>query len=151
MPQDISGFNTRVTIVASVTFPQGFTVTQFADDGDPLSIPSQQLSEAVMGLNGHLIHFSKANPARATLNVIPDSEDDRNLAALAEANRVGLGKSSARDIITMTAIYPDGSTRSLGGGVMTDAPLGTSVASAGRKMTKAYAFAFETIAGTGGA
>lgn len=147
--QDISGFNTRITIRASVTFPQGFTVTQFADDGDPVDTPSQQIADKASGLNGDLITWSKANPILATVNVIPDSDDDRNLAALAEANRVGRGKQSARDVITLTIVYPDGGTRTLTPGVMTDAPLATSVASAGRRKTKAYAFAFEGASGTG--
>lgn len=149
--QDISGFNTRITIRASVTFPQGFTVTQFADDGDPVDTPSQQIADKASGLNGDLITWSKANPILATVNVIPDSDDDRNLAALAEANRVGRGKQSARDVITLTIVYPDGGTRTLTPGAMTDAPLATSVASAGRRKTKAYAFAFEGASGTGAA
>lgn len=148
---DISGFNTRVTIRASNTFPSGFTVTEFADDADPVDVPSQQIADKAMGLNGHLVSWAKANPIMATLNVIPDSEDDRNLAVLAEANRVGRGKSSAQDIITMTIVYPDGGTRTLSNGIITDAPLSTSVASAGRRKSKAYAFAFEGASGTGAA
>lgn len=146
---DISGFNIRVTIRASNTFPSGFTVTEFADDADPADVPSQQIADKAMGLNGHLVTWSKANPIMLTLNVIPDGEDDRNLAALAEANRVCRGKSSARDVITATIVYPDGGTRTLSGGVLTDAPLATSIASAGRKKSKAYAFAFEGASGTG--
>jgi hypothetical protein len=141
--QDISGFGIRVTIRASVTFPQGFTVTQFADDGDPIDTPSQQIMEAAMGLNGDMVAWAKANPIRATVSAIPDSDDDRNLAVLADANRVGRGKQSARDIITMTIVYPDGSTKTLTQGKLTDAPLSTSIASAGRKKTKGYIFAFE--------
>lgn len=148
---DISGFNTRVTIRASNTFPSGFTVTEFADDADPVDVPSQQIADKAMGLNGTLVSWAKANPIMATLNVIPDSEDDRNLAVLAEANRVGRGKSSAQDIITMTIVYPDGGTRTLSNGIITDAPLSTSIASAGRRKSKAYAFAFEGVSGTGAA
>lgn len=146
--QDISGFGIRVTIVGSVTFPQGFTVTQFADDGDPIDTPQQQIMDKAMGLNGDMVAWSKANPIMANVSVIPDTDDDRNLSALAEANRVGRGKTSARDIITMTVIYPDGSTNTLNNGKLTDAPLSTSIASAGRKKTKVYNFAFE---GRGGA
>ena len=148
---DISGFNTRVTISASNTFPSGFTVTEFADDGDPLDNPTQQIAEAAMGMNGQQVTWSKAYPLRVTINVIPDGEDDRNLSALTEANRVGRGKLSARDVITMTIIYPDGGTRTLSGGVLTDAPLSTSIASAGRKKSKPYAFSFEGVSGTGAA
>ena len=149
--QDISGFGIRVTIRASVTFPSGFTVSQFADDGDPIDTPQQQIMDKAMGLNGDLIVFSKANPILATVSVIPDTDDDRNLAVLANANRVGRGKQSARDVVTMTIIYPDNSTKTLSPGVMTDAPMSTSVASAGRLKTKAYAFAFENVTSGGAA
>lgn len=143
MSNDISGFGIKVQIVASSTFPAGFTVTQFADDADPVDIPSQQLADKTMGLNGDLITWSKANPILANLNVIPGSDDDRNLGVLAEANRVGKGKMGARDAITMTVIYPDGKTWTGSNGVITDAPMGNSVASAGRQKSKAYNFAFE--------
>lgn len=140
---DISGFGLKVQVVASVTFPAGLTITQFADDADPIDTPSQQLADKAMGLNGDLIGWSKANPILATLNLIPGSDDDRNLGILAEANRVGKGKNSARDVITMTAIYPDGRVITYSNGIITDAMIGNSVASAGRLKSKPYAFAFE--------
>jgi hypothetical protein len=148
---DISGFGIRGILRASITFPQGVPITEFADDADPFDNPSQQIADKAMGLNGHQVTWSKANPIMVTLNVIPDGEDDRNLAVLAEANRVGRGKLSARDVITYTMIYPDGSSRTFSGGVLTDAPLSTSIASAGRKKSKPYAFSFEGVSGTGAA
>ena len=126
-------------------------MSQFADDGDPIDTPQQQIMDKAMGFNGDLIVFSKANPILATVSVIPDTDDDRNLAVLANANRVGRGKQSARDVVTMTIIYPDGSTKTLSPGVLTDAPMSTSVASAGRLKTKAYAFAFENVTSGGAA
>ena len=141
--QDISGFGLRVQLFASVTFPAGIDITAFADDADPFDIPSQQLADKAMGLNGDLVTWSTANPVLATLNVIPGSQDDVNLQILAESNRVGKGKQSNRDVITMVAIYPDGSTFTGINGKITDAPMGNSVAQAGRLKSKAYAFAFE--------
>lgn len=143
--QDISGFGIRVNLVASVTFPQGITLSQFADDGDPFDSPSQQIMDKAMGLNGDLITWSKANPIAPVISVIPGSDDDRNLAVLAEANRVGRGKSSARDVITITVVYPSDRTLTLTQGVMTDAVLTDPIASAGRMKTKAYQFAFENM------
>lgn len=142
---DISGFGLRVTVKASVTFPQGVVVTQFADDADSLDIPSQQLSDVGMGLNGDLVSWARANPLRVTLNLVPGSEDDRNLSVLAEANRVGKGKNGARDVITLNIIYPDGRTRTYVQGVITDAVPGNAVASAGRLKSKPYIFAFENV------
>lgn len=146
--QDISGFGLRITIVASVTFPSGITLTQFADDGDPIDAPSQQLMDKAMGLNGDMVVWSKANPITPTINVIPGTDDDANLEVLAEANRVGRGKRSARDVITMTIIYPDDRVITLTEGKITDAIPIRSVASAGRMKTKPYIFAFEGRQGT---
>lgn len=146
MANDVSGFGLRIRITASRTFPAGFTVSQFADDADPFDVPSIQVADKAMGLNGDLVSWSKANPVTPTLNVIPGSDDDRNLAVLLEANRVGRGKSGARDTITMTGMYPDGRSVTLSGGIITDGSPANSVASAGRLKSKAYAFAFEGVA-----
>lgn len=147
--QDISGFGLEVTLVASVTFPTGITITEFADDADPFDIPSQQLADVAMGLNGDLLKWSTANPIPVTINVVPQSEDDINLAVLAEANRVGQGKSTARDVITLTGVYPNGRVITLSNGSITDAMVGDSVASTRRHKSKAYAFMFENKAEAG--
>lgn len=143
--QDVSGFGLRIRLTASVTFPAGITLTQFADDADPFDLPSIQLADTAMGLNGDMVTWSKANPIKTTVNVIPDSDDDRNLAVLAAANRVGRGKTSARDVITLVGVYPSGRTVTLSPGKLTDGAPGNSVASAGRLKSKAYAFAFEGL------
>lgn len=145
MTQDISGFGLRVVVQASNTFPSGFTVTQFADDGDPLDLPSIQIADKAMGLNGNMVTWSKANPVPMTLNVIPGTTDDDNLQVLLSANRASSGRTPARDLITATVVYPDGRTVRLMRGKITDGPMGNSVASAGRMKTKAYVFAFEDL------
>lgn len=141
--QNISGFGLSVNVIASVTFPLGFVVTQFADDADPLDVPSIQVGDSAMGINGDLITWSKANPIKATLNAVPSSEDDINLAILLEANRPGRGKTGIRDIITMTLVYPSGNFVNLISGIITDGTPSSSVSSAGRLKSKNYAFTFE--------
>jgi len=144
---DISGFGLVANIKASVSFPAGFQVSQFADDGDALDVPSMQLADKAMGLNGDLVTWSKAAPLVITMNVIPNSEDDKNLAVIAESNRVGKGKKSAQDVITVTVSYPDGKTVTYTNGKLTDAMPGNGVASAGRLKSKPYVFAFENVVG----
>jgi hypothetical protein len=148
MANDISGFGLQVQLRASVTFPSGVTLTQFADDADPLDMQAIQIADKAMGLNGDLITWGKATALPMVLNVIPGSEDDRNLAVLFNANRVGKGKTPSRDVITATVMYPDGKQRTLSAGKMTDGMVGNSVASSGRMKTKAYTFAFENDSGT---
>ncbi len=143
--QNISGYGLRVTLLASVTFPLGLNVTEFADDSDPLDVPSLQIADSAMGLNGDLIIWSKANPIKLTLDVIPSSFDDVNLGILLDANRVGKGKTSTRDLITMNLFYPNGSFVTLINGAITDGLPVTSVASAGRQKSKSYNFTFENI------
>lgn len=145
--QDISGFGLQIRIIASVSFPTGFTVTQFADDADPFNFPDMQIADSAMGLNGDLIVWSTANPISPVINVIPNTEDDRNLSMLMEANRVGKGKKSVQDNITITAIYPDGRNITLINGKLTNGPAGKTVSSAGRLSTRAYTFAFENKVG----
>lgn len=140
---DISGAGTQLTLVASATFPAGFQITAFADDADPLDVPALQIADKAMGLNGDLVTWSKANPLVVNLNVIPGSDDDANLAILLEANRVGKGKASARDELTLTVIYPDGRVDTFVAGKITDGSPTDSVASSGRKKSKQYSFAFE--------
>lgn len=148
MAKNITGFGVVVQIVASNTFPAGFTVTQFADDADPVDITSIRIADIAMGLNGDLISWSRAAPNPVTLNVIPNTNDDNNLQVLANANRVAQGKTSAKDVITMTIAYPDGHTRTFYNGTITDGMFGNSVASAGRLKTRSYAFSFESNVGS---
>jgi hypothetical protein len=143
MAVDISGFGTQVSLIASNTYPVGIIITEFSDDADAVDIPSIQIGDSAMGLNGDLIKWSKANPLKLTLNVIPFSVQDDLLAILLEANRVGKGKISARDIITLTVLYPNNDFTIYNAGLITDGMPGNSVQSSGRLKTKNYAFTFE--------
>lgn len=148
MAENISGFGLVVVITASSTFPAGITLTQFADDTDPFEVPTLTIAETAMGLNGDMASWSKAAPVDVTLGMLPNTPDDRNLALLFEANRVARGKRGARDVITMTAMYPDGRQKVLQQGtVISGNPL-NSVASSGRYKSRPYSFRFENVTGT---
>lgn len=148
MAQDISGFGLRVSLIASNTMPNGADISAFADDADPFDIPELTIAETAMGLNGDLVTFSSANPVAVTISLIPGSDDDVNLQTIAEANRVGLDKSSVRDVIALVGVYPDGRTVRLTGGKLVNYRPGNSVASAGRFKSKPYSFMFENISVT---
>lgn len=145
MANDISGFGLKLWIVASATYPAGFPVSQFADDADPLDIPSITIAETGMGVNGDLVKWSKANPLKITVSVIPGSVDDINLGVLYDANRVARGKRGARDKITATVKYGDETVAILKEGIITDGMPANSVASAGRLKSKTYGFTFEDV------
>ena len=148
MAQDITGFGTVVTLIATGTFPTGFQITQFADDSDPVDMSSVQIGDAVMGVNGDLITFSRAVPLPLTLAVIPGSLDDDNLSILANANRVSKGKFIPFDSLTATVVYPDGTQITLINGKITGAPFGKSISSGGRLRTRPYTFLFEANVGS---
>lgn len=144
--QDISAFGIRVQLYASVTFPAGITLSQFSDDADSLDIPSQQIADKAMGVNGDLVVWSKANPLNITINMIPSTPDDVNLSVLLEANRTSRGKRSAQDSITIVALFPDGRTLTYSPGKITDGMPGNALASSGRMKSKPYQFTFENLA-----
>jgi len=146
---NVSGFGTSVNILASVTYPIGLQITEFADNSDPLDIPSLQIGDVAMGLNGDLITWSKANPIKVTISVIAQSDNDTALSILVAANRVGRGKISTRDVITMVVSYP-GSNRTpvtLINGVITNGVPLSPVSSDGRLKTRSYEFSFESYVG----
>jgi hypothetical protein len=143
MTIDASGFGVMINLQASETFPAGIELTRFADDADPIDMPQLQINDKAMGVNGDLVKWSKANPIPLTIAVLPNNEDDDNLQVLAMSNRAVRGRRPVRDIITATITYPDGSVVRLLRGIITDAPIGKSVASSGRIKTNSYVFAFE--------
>jgi hypothetical protein len=142
---DIGGFGTVLTIFASTTFPAGLTITEFADDADPVDSPSIQIRDKAMGLNGRLITWGKAVPIGLTINIIPNSEDDINLNLLFDSNRVGRGKRPVDDTIDATLIYPDGTAKNFQSGSPTDYMPTNAIASSARFKSKPYVFAFESM------
>lgn len=140
---NVSGFGLIGNLVASTTFPQGFSLTAFADDGDSLDIPDFNVAATGMGLNGHMLVWNQAAVTDVGINLIPSSQDDVNMSVLVEANRVGLNKRSAKDVITLTVSYPDGSTSTFSGGALVTGSIAKSVSSQQRIRSRNYRFHFE--------
>lgn len=141
--QDVSGTGIEITVIAAPTFPVGIKLTAFADDADPLDSPELQIAEWGMGVNGDLVVWRAPKPIEVTLNLIPDTEDDRNLAILFDANRVAKGKKSYKDVITLVAKYPDGTVKTLSNGAIVSGMPLNSIASSGKTKSKPYKFVFE--------
>jgi hypothetical protein len=64
---------------------------------------------------------------------------------LLNANRVGRGKLSAFDVITITGVFPSGATITFSQGKITKGMISASVASSGRLKTKTFEFSFENV------
>jgi len=147
--KNISGFGLQAQVTASNTFPNGFTVTEFADDADPLDTPDLDAADTAMGLNGDMIVWTRPQGIEISLNVIPRSQGDTNLDVLLSSNRVAKNKQSARDSVSIVISYPDGSTATMSSGIIISGPMLPQVASAGRLKTRMYRFRFEQIAKSG--
>lgn len=143
--QEVSAFGTRVVIAASITFPQGVEITQFADDADPVGAEPVPIKDKAVGLNGDLITWSTPAPVGLTIGVIPGSDDAKNLTTLARNNRASKGRRPVRDVIQATVIFPDGTTQTYKNGVITDAPLSDGAQQSGRLRTPVFTFAFEGV------
>lgn len=148
MSENISGFGLTVVLTASTTFPAGIQLTQFADDTDPFDLPDLTIADTGMGVNGDMVVWSKPTPIEVKVGVVPNGTDDVNLAILFEANRVAKGKRGARDVITISAVYPDGKIRMFQQGITLSGTPGNSIQSSGRYKSKSYGFRFENQSGT---
>ena len=144
MSVNISAYGLTLHLVASKTFPNGFTITEFADDQDAMDSPELTIADKAMSINGTLVVWQKPALIDLTLNVIPNSTADRNLSILADANRVSKSKGLVpMDVITITAVYQDGRTITLSNGIVDSAMFVNSAQSSGRLKTRSYKFAFE--------
>jgi hypothetical protein len=144
--EDISIFGLSANVTADTTFPNGLTISSFADDGDPIDSPDLDIADMAMGPNGDGVTWSRPQIAEVVMNIIPQSADDVNLTALQDANRVAKGKSSAADNITIILSYPNGVKITLSEGKMVTAPVVQSGAASGRAKSKRYAFRFTQVA-----
>lgn len=138
-----TGSGTLVTILASSTFPVGVYLNEWSYDTDPIDFADLQIMDYKMGMNGQLVVWGTANPIEVTLAPIPGSNTDKQLSILLEANRIGEGKTSARDSLNMTIAYPDISAIvNLSDGRIVSGVPGSGIASAGNLKTKTYKFVF---------
>lgn len=142
---DISGAGLKITIIASATFPQGFTVTEFASDTDPFIVEDVQVTQSEVGVNGDMVSWHRATIIPAEINVIPKTESDKNLKILVNANREAKNKMRVHDDIRIIASYPDGTVTTLKGGVVSEGSIAESVTNDGKIRSKNYKFQFPSV------
>ena len=142
---NVSATGIKMRLVASLTFPAGFDITQFSDDGDTLNSENIAIAETAPALNGDLVAGSKPNVIPFTVSVLPDTDEDRNLSILWNVNRIGKNKVAVQDVITIVVTYPNGDQTILSSGVMVSGPALNSGTAEGRLKTKEYEFSFESI------
>ena len=141
--EDISGIGITVTLFASKTYPAGLTLSQFADDADPLDLPDIEILSEGMNVNGELVTWLTPKPLTIDLNMIPNTEEVKNLDILFDANRPAYKKATVRDVITLVVNYPDGKKKVLNNGRPKTYAPASSIASAGRYKSRHFQFVFE--------
>lgn len=144
MSNNISLFGFSVRIVASRTFPEGFTITAWADDQPPVDSQNIETAGYGMGPNGDMVVWQKPAALVANYSVVPNSTDDKNLSILHEANRISKAKGIApMDVITATAVYQDGRVVTLSQGIISSGPAAPAGTQEGRLSSRTFGFVFE--------
>lgn len=142
---NIGGAGSKVTIISVPTFPQGFTVTEFATDTDPLVVDDTEINNTEVGVNGDVVSWKKAGLLNLELSVIPNSESDKNLKILFNSNRLAKNKVALDDNITMIIVEADGTTTTYTGGKMLSGTPSNSISSDAKLRTKTYRFTFSNV------
>ncbi len=144
---DISTVGSGVTIFSLTSFPMGFRVGSFADDGDSLVVEPTEVSGFEKLYDGRIFGFDKTSPVLLSLNVIPNTEEDINLKILLQKRKSNPTFLALPDDITMVISYADGGRNVLSEGVMVGGSIADSMLSAGRKKSNTYSFAFGSFDG----
>lgn len=144
---DVSGFGTGIVIIALESFPMGFSLSQFADDTDPIAAKDVEPIGYEMLYDGNLFSYDKAAPVEVSVALIPGSDDDINCKILLQNKKGAKSVLPLPDITSMVITYPDGGRVMLTSGTIVKGPLVDSITSNGRRKSNVYTFVFGTFAG----
>lgn len=144
---NISGFGTKVQIVALQSFPVGFTVEAFTDDQDALTIENIESVGYQLTYDGGICMYDKAAVVRVSLSVIPNTADDINLKLLLAARKGGFKWLPIQDVTSMLVSYPDGGKVAFSNGTIISGPLGDSIQQSGRRKSNTFTFVFAAYGG----
>lgn len=143
MSVDVSALGIKATLIAVPSYPVGFTMTQFADDGDSLNVPDMTIMESGMGVNGDLVVWRTAQPCEIEINLIPGTDDCKNMENLFKLNMTQKDKVSSKDILTLSIQHPNGKTDVLTNGYIVAGKPVQDYSSDGRAKTRMFRMVFE--------
>ena len=143
MANDISALGIKATIRAVPSYPVGFTLTQFADDGDSLNVPDMTIMQSGMGVNGDMVVWRTAVPCQIDINLIPDTDDCRNMENLFKLNMTQKNKVSSKDVLTLTIEHPNGRIDVLTNGYIIGGKPVQDYSANGRAKTRTFRMVFE--------
>lgn len=143
---DVSAVGLSIRLTASITFPNGINLTSFPEDGDNGINGNTDIADNASGLNGDLITWKKVNGIEYTLNIIPNTDDEKNLDTLFQANRYSKNRKAVSDEITVVETNPiTGATKTYKKGIIKSGAVGYQYGGDGRIKNKSYGFVFEDV------
>lgn len=146
MTIDVSSIGVSVRLTASVTYPQGITLSQFPEDGDIGPTGSTAIGSHASGVNGHLIVWKTANGITVGVPLIPNTEDCAKMERLYAANAPAPNKFVAKDIITMVVTNPiTGIPTTYKGGWIEEGMAANQYGLDGRIKSKVFTMTFESV------
>ena len=143
MAVDISAMGLKVLVQAVPSFPVGIEITHFADDGDSLNIGEITTMESAMGVNGDLVVWRVATPCEVELNLIPGTDECKDMETLFNLNMTQKNRVSSKDVISMVITHPDGHQSVLSNGYIVGGKPVQDYSSAGRANSRTFRFVFE--------
>lgn len=143
MAIDVSAMGLKVLIKAVPSFPVGIEITHFADDGDSLNISDIQTMESAVGVNGDLVVWRVATPCEISVNVIPGTDECKDLETLFNLNMTQKNRVASKDILTMVITHPDGKQTVLSNGYIVGGKPAQDYSSNGRANSREFRFVFE--------
>lgn len=135
---DITAIGTKITLI-DLLFPQGITLTQAPADGTFWEVDNSTIANVSVGLNCHQISWSTPNVITIRISVIPNSEDDRNLKAMASYARPQSVTPNI-DSVQICKQELNGSKSIYGDFKMTEAPMDNTANADGSFATRTYTF-----------
>lgn len=137
-PYDITSIGTKITII-DLLYPQGITITNAPQDGTFISVSNVPIKNVMVGLNGNQISHGVQSVITIELSVIPNSDDDIKLKAIAAFNRPQ-GVIYNEDSIQIYIQEGSGRKSIYGDFVLTDSPIDNVANTDGSFATRTYTF-----------
>lgn len=143
MSVDISAMGIKATLIADKSYPLGITLTEFADDGDSLNVDDMNIMSYAMGVNGTMVVWRTAVPCPISINLIPGTDECKDMENLFKLNMTQKNKTSRADVLTLMIEHPDGKIDMLTKGYIIAGKPIQDYSSNGRAKTRTFRMVFE--------
>ena len=140
---DVSAIGFKILVKDTKIFPDGFTISRTADGADPFAFSTVTVGSATTDANGYKVYATTPNPTEFTINLLPTSEEDKNMSLLFESHRPRPGIPRTGGEITITVIYADGSSTTANDCSFLTGDPKRSIQGDSRYKNKVYTFACE--------